>query len=122
MKIVCNTQLLNEACQNVQRVVSSKTSIPAMEGILMKAEDGMLSLTGYDLEVGIIRLRFVLRRELHISAKKEHTWKNREQRNDKGLGPADDRPHEKEGVRCQKRKERQAEQGNEPEFCRIHYE
>ena len=53
MKIVCNTQLLNEACQNVQRVVSSKTSIPAMEGILMKAEDGMLSLTGYDLEVGI---------------------------------------------------------------------
>ena len=53
MKIVCNTHLLNEACQNVQRVVSSKTSIPAMEGILMKAEDGMLSLTGYDLEVGI---------------------------------------------------------------------
>lgn len=53
MKIVCNTQLLNEACQNVQRVVSSKTSIPAMEGILMKAEGGVLSLTGYDLEVGI---------------------------------------------------------------------
>jgi len=53
MKIICNTELLNEACQNVQRVVSSKTSIPAMEGILMKAENGTLSLTGYDLEVGI---------------------------------------------------------------------
>ncbi|MCQ2486872.1 MAG: DNA polymerase III subunit beta [Clostridia bacterium] len=53
MKIVCNTQALSESCQNVQRVVSSKTSIPAMEGILLKAENGKLLLTGYDLEVGI---------------------------------------------------------------------
>lgn len=53
MKIICNTELLNQACQNVQRAVSSKTSIPAIEGILMKAEKGKLLLTGYDLEVGI---------------------------------------------------------------------
>lgn len=53
MKIICNTDLLNQACQNVQRVVSSKTTIPALEGILMKAEGGQLHLTGYDLEVGI---------------------------------------------------------------------
>lgn len=54
MKITCNSQLLNEACQNVQRVVSTKTSIPAIEGILLKAVDGTLQLTGYDLEVGIV--------------------------------------------------------------------
>lgn len=53
MKIVCNTELLSEACQNIQRVVSTKTSIPAIEGIFMKAESGKLFLTGYDLEVGI---------------------------------------------------------------------
>lgn len=53
MKIICSTELLSEACQNVQRVVSSKTSIPAIEGILMKASEGTLYLTGYDLEVGI---------------------------------------------------------------------
>ncbi len=54
LKINCNAQLLNEACQNVQRVVTSKTTIPAMEGILLQAKDGKLTLTGYDLEVGII--------------------------------------------------------------------
>jgi len=53
MKIICNTELLSEACQNVQRVVSTKTSIPAIEGIYMKALGNELMLTGYDLEVGI---------------------------------------------------------------------
>ncbi|NCC87460.1 MAG: DNA polymerase III subunit beta [Clostridia bacterium] len=53
MKIICNTQLLCEVCQNVQRAVSSKTSIPAIEGILLKAIGNELLLTGYDLEVGI---------------------------------------------------------------------
>ena len=32
---------------------ATKASIPAIEGILMKAEDHELTLTGYDLEVGI---------------------------------------------------------------------
>lgn len=53
MKIVCSTETLSQACQNVQRAVSTKTSIPAIEGILLKAENGRLYLTGYDLEVGI---------------------------------------------------------------------
>ena len=39
---------------NVQRAVSSKSSIPAIEGILLRAENNVLTLTGYDLEVGII--------------------------------------------------------------------
>ena len=55
MKIICSTELLSQACQNIQRVVSSKTSIPAIEGIFMQAANGKLSLTGYDLEVEFIR-------------------------------------------------------------------
>ncbi len=54
MKLVCDTQKLSEICSNVQRAVSSKSSIPAIEGILLQAEENSLTLTGYDLEVGII--------------------------------------------------------------------
>lgn len=53
MKIICNTETLSIACSNVQRAVSSKTSIPALEGILIKAASDKVLLTGYDLEVGI---------------------------------------------------------------------
>lgn len=53
MKIICNTQQLSEACLNVQRAVSTKSTIPAIEGILLNAGGGVLSVTGYDLEVGI---------------------------------------------------------------------
>lgn len=53
MKFLCDTATLSEACQNVQRVASTKTSIPAVEGILIKAVENKVLLTGYDLEVGI---------------------------------------------------------------------
>jgi len=54
MKFKCSTGGLSEACQNVQRAISSKTTIPALEGIYLRAgEDGALELTGYDLEVGV---------------------------------------------------------------------
>ena len=52
MKIVCNSEQLNKLCQNVQRAVTSKTNIPALEGILIKALGDSITLTGYDLEVG----------------------------------------------------------------------
>ena len=53
MKFTCNTSTLSAACQNVQRAVSAKTSIPAIEGIYIKALGSELILTGYDLELGI---------------------------------------------------------------------
>lgn len=53
MKFSCNTEMLSQNCQNVQRAVSSKTSIPAVECIYIKADNGALTLTGYDLELGI---------------------------------------------------------------------
>lgn len=54
MKFTCNTLTFNEACQNVQRAASTKTTLPSIEGILIKAENNTVTLTGYDLEVGIV--------------------------------------------------------------------
>ena len=53
MKIVCNRQELVEAVSNVQRAVSSKSSVPALEGILLRTMDHTVSLCGYDLELGM---------------------------------------------------------------------
>jgi len=53
MKFTCSAAALSEACQNVQRAISGKTTIPALEGIYVRAVPGALELTGYDLEVGI---------------------------------------------------------------------
>ena len=53
MKFICATTLMSDACQNVQRAVSTKNAIPALEGIYLKALGNEVILTGYDLEVGI---------------------------------------------------------------------
>ena len=54
MKLSCNSFELSEACQIVQRAASTKTAIPSVEGILLNAENGKMTLTGYDLEMGIV--------------------------------------------------------------------
>ena len=53
MKFTCNTSILAEACNIVQRGVPQKSTIPATEGIYIQAKNSKLNLTGYDLEVGI---------------------------------------------------------------------
>ena len=53
MKITCSKQQLTEAVSNVQRAVSTKSSIPALEGILLKAHGQEVTLCGYDLELGM---------------------------------------------------------------------
>lgn len=53
MKFTVEKRLLNEAVANLQRAVSSKTSIPALEGILIRSEENRLILTAYDLEIGM---------------------------------------------------------------------
>jgi len=53
MRFICDTQVLCSACLQVQRAVSTKSTIPAIEGILIKALGNELILTGYDLEMGI---------------------------------------------------------------------
>lgn len=54
MKIICNCQILTEAVTNVQRAVSTKSNVPALEGILFSTDNGSLTLCGYDLELGIV--------------------------------------------------------------------
>ena len=52
MKFSCEKALLQAAIAVASRAVASKSSIPALEGILLEA-DTQLRLTGYDLETGI---------------------------------------------------------------------
>ena len=49
MKFTCNARELNTACNNVMRAVSTKMTVPTIEGILMECGSDTLSLTGYDL-------------------------------------------------------------------------
>lgn len=53
MKITCLRQILVEAVLNVQKAVSTKSCLAALEGILIKTKENMISLCGYDLELGI---------------------------------------------------------------------
>lgn len=53
MKFICNTRELSNACNNVIRAVSTKVTIPTIEGILIECGSNTLSLTGYDFEFGI---------------------------------------------------------------------
>ena len=53
MNIVCDKALLSGAIDGVSKAVTLRSSIPALEGILLKAEGFQLTLTGYDLEMGI---------------------------------------------------------------------
>lgn len=52
MKFSCEKALLQSAISTTSRAVSSKSSIPALMGILLEA-DTDLRLTGYNLETGI---------------------------------------------------------------------
>ncbi|NLZ45772.1 MAG: DNA polymerase III subunit beta, partial [Clostridiales bacterium] len=53
MIMICNKSEIYEAIINVSKAVSDKTTIQALEGIKLKLENGVLELTGYDLELGI---------------------------------------------------------------------
>ena len=52
MKFSCEKALLQAAISTTSRAVSPKSSIPALEGILLEAGNE-LRLTGYNLETGI---------------------------------------------------------------------
>lgn len=54
MKFTCSTMEMAVACSTVAKAVSQKAAIPSIEGILIKTEEGKVSLTGYDLEMAII--------------------------------------------------------------------
>ena len=53
MKIICNKQALYEAIVNVSKAAADKSTIPALEGVKLKLSNSTVTLTGYDLEIGI---------------------------------------------------------------------
>ncbi len=53
MKIICDKSKLTEALSTVSRAVSSKSAIPVLDGILIKAYGSSVTFSGYDLEMGI---------------------------------------------------------------------
>ena len=53
MKFECDKASLAEAISGVSRAVTTRSSVPALEGILFRSEGNTLTLTGYDLEMGI---------------------------------------------------------------------
>lgn len=54
MNIICDQHLLHNAIVGVGKAVSSRSAIPVLEGILLKADGFQLTLTGYDLQMGIV--------------------------------------------------------------------
>ena len=58
MKFSCEKALLQSAISTASRAVSPKSSIPALEGILLEAGQE-LRLTGYNLDTGIRTIVFL---------------------------------------------------------------
>jgi DNA polymerase-3 subunit beta len=53
MNISCNKNLLENILNKTQKAVLPKSTIPALEGILIEAYNNTLKTTGYNLEIGI---------------------------------------------------------------------
>lgn len=53
MKLFCNKSNLCEAINNVSKAVPAKSAMIALEGIKVNLNESELTLTGYDLEIGI---------------------------------------------------------------------
>ncbi|MCM1335759.1 MAG: DNA polymerase III subunit beta [Bacteroides sp.] len=53
MKFKIERNVLSEALFNAAKASSARSSIPALEGVLIHLSDGKITVTGYDLEMGI---------------------------------------------------------------------
>lgn len=53
MILTCSRQALSDAANHVARVVPAKSTYPALTGILLTAKGGSVTLSGYDLEMGM---------------------------------------------------------------------
>lgn len=53
MFVTLEREKLLEAVNHLSRIVSAKTSLPVLEGILLSAESGKVTLISYNLEIGI---------------------------------------------------------------------
>ena len=63
MKISVNREQLAEALSNLQRAVTPRSSLPILEGVLLSAEPGKLTLMAYNMEIS-------MKKELSIQCEK----------------------------------------------------
>lgn len=53
MKFTIERNTLSDALVNASKASASRSSIPALEGVLINLKNDMITVTGYDLEMGI---------------------------------------------------------------------
>ena len=53
MKFTCDRSLLLAGLTNAARAAAAKSTIPALEGLLLSAEGDGLTITGYNLKTGV---------------------------------------------------------------------
>lgn len=53
MKFSCSKETLLSAVQTTAKAAAGKSTIAALEGVLMELEGNILTVTGYDLDIGI---------------------------------------------------------------------
>jgi len=53
MKFTAERSVILEAVSRLQRIVGSKSSMPVLEGILISAEQGKVTMVAYNLEMGM---------------------------------------------------------------------
>lgn len=53
MKFTCGKKTFSDSVSIIQRAVSTKSTLPALEGILIKAAGDSLTITSNDLEIGM---------------------------------------------------------------------
>ncbi|MBQ4155150.1 MAG: DNA polymerase III subunit beta [Clostridia bacterium] len=64
MKITVNRELLSNAVANLQRAVTPRSSLQILEGILLSAEQGKLTLMAYNMEIS-------MKKEIPITCERE---------------------------------------------------
>ena len=55
MKFTVEKNMLNQVTGNLSKMVSAKSTIPALEGLLISAEGEQITITAYDMETGMIK-------------------------------------------------------------------
>jgi len=53
MKFICDRNLLTDAVNISQKAVATRSALPVLEGLLIKAKDNKVIVTGNNLEIGI---------------------------------------------------------------------
>lgn len=63
MKFTCSLESIAEAVNYISPAVSAQSALTALEGILLSCKNNTLSLTGYNLELGITKVIDVVSKE-----------------------------------------------------------